>query len=166
MCSKNKLREKKLIERISLSQEEVTELSKIIVEKVKPLIGDKKLGIFMPIRNEVDLTELLEEGVGLPKITEGMFFYKYTGKFERGVYDILEPTGNIIDVEVILVPGLCYDLKGYRIGYGKGYYDQYLTDQHLKIGVCFDFQVVDEVYSESHDVRLDYVVTDKRILRW
>ena len=78
---------------------------------------------------------------------------------------------------VIIMPGIAFDSKGARAGYGKGFYDRYLmrlnkshcikTDARiLKIGICHDFQYIDNGYiiTEEHDIRCDCVITDKRII--
>ena len=83
--------------------------------------------------------------------------------FAVGDFNILEPqnepyTGSF---DLIVVPGVAFDRRGNRIGRGKGYYDRFLC-QHLdvkRIGICFDFQLVDEVPAEPFDIRMDEVIT-------
>ena len=83
--------------------------------------------------------------------------------FAVGDFNILEPknepyTGGF---DLIVVPGVAFDRQGNRIGRGKGYYDRFLC-QHLevpRIGLCFDFQLVDEVPTEPLDIRMDEVLT-------
>ncbi len=87
----------------------------------------------------------------------------------RGGLGVLEPdSGDIVEksnIDVVIMPGLCYDKMGFRLGYGKGYYDRYLTDfQGLKIGLCFDECMVDDVLREPHDVAADMVITQSRVL--
>ena len=67
-----------------------------------------------------------------------------------------------------MVPGVAFDLYGHRIGFGKGYYDRYLAAlQRLPVlvGLCHDFQVCDELPAEGHDVRMDFVVTESRVVQ-
>ncbi len=83
-----------------------------------------------------------------------------------GSFHIEEPTGNdltsVEDMEMIVVPAVAYDRRGNRVGRGKGYYDRLLANSRArKIGVAYDFQLVDEIESEPHDVRVDVVITDK-----
>jgi 5-formyltetrahydrofolate cyclo-ligase len=89
----------------------------------------------------------------------------YPGILHKGSYDIMEPEGNdtvspeILDL--IIVPGVAFDRKGNRIGRGKGYYDRFLC-QHLetkRIGICFDFQLVEEVPTEPLDIKMDEVIS-------
>jgi len=69
---------------------------------------------------------------------------------------------------LVIVPGIAFDKKGYRIGYGHGYYDRFLKilkKDVKKIGLAFEIQVVDEIPEEEHDVPVDIVVTEKRVLK-
>ena len=70
------------------------------------------------------------------------------------------------DVDVVLVPGLAFDPKGQRLGYGQGFYDRLLLHMRaLRVGLAFDFQLLAEVPSFPHDLPVDCVVTDHRVLR-
>ncbi len=72
----------------------------------------------------------------------------------------------IRDADLILVPGLAFDRAGRRLGRGRGYYDQVLTQaapQCLKVGIAFDWQIVDEIPVEAHDRTVDLVVTPQEI---
>ncbi|MCM1138730.1 MAG: 5-formyltetrahydrofolate cyclo-ligase [Duncaniella sp.] len=82
-----------------------------------------------------------------------------------GSFHIEEPTGSdtssIDDIEMIVVPAVAYDRKGNRVGRGKGYYDRLLADSKArKVGVAYDFQVVDEIDAAPHDVRVDVIITE------
>ncbi|MDH3360107.1 MAG: 5-formyltetrahydrofolate cyclo-ligase [Desulfobulbaceae bacterium] len=71
-------------------------------------------------------------------------------------------------IDVVILPGSVFDAKGGRLGYGGGYYDRFLTDQApqaLRIGIAYEMQLVAEVPLLPHDQRLDYLVTEKRIIR-
>ena len=94
--------------------------------------------------------------------------YEKDAPMPKSNYGIAEPTGAAYfgDIEVTVLPLLATDTKGNRLGYGGGYYDKFLQDKNtLKIGYCYDFQVLDELHAQPHDVKLDIIVTDKRILR-
>lgn len=63
------------------------------------------------------------------------------------------------------MPGIAYDNRGNRVGRGKGYYDRLLSrTKATKIGIGYDFQLVDEIDSEPHDITMDIVITDSRII--
>lgn len=85
-------------------------------------------------------------------------------RLELGSFHIEEPSGNDTvnpeEIELVIVPAVAYDRKGNRVGRGKGFYDRFLKNtKALKIGVGYDFQLVDEVDSEEHDVAVDIVIT-------
>lgn len=78
-------------------------------------------------------------------------------------YAIPEPVGELFTdwgkIDLILVPGVAFDKSGNRLGRGKGYYDKVLKQTGAcKVGVCFDFQLVERVPVEPHDVKMDRVV--------
>lgn len=86
-----------------------------------------------------------------------------------GYNHIKEPTGdNIFPVEkidIIVAPGVAFDRKGRRLGRGKGFYDRLLAEtKATKIGVGYEFQLVDEIPAESHDVPMDIVITEQTII--
>lgn len=85
-------------------------------------------------------------------------------RLELGAFHIEEPTGNNSispeDLELIVVPAVAYDRSGNRLGRGKGFYDRLLNEtKATKIGVGFDFQLLDSVPVEQHDVRMDMVIS-------
>lgn len=91
-------------------------------------------------------------------------------RLEEGAFHIMEPTGAattpLSAIELIIVPAVAYDVRGHRVGRGKGFYDRLLADaKALKIGVGYDFQVVDEIDAEPHDVGVDVIITESRFLK-
>lgn len=85
-------------------------------------------------------------------------------RLELGSFHIEEPTGNdtvdVDEIELIVVPAVAYDRRGNRLGRGKGFYDRLLSEARAtKIGVGYEFQLVDELPTEPHDVPVDYVIT-------
>jgi 5-formyltetrahydrofolate cyclo-ligase len=94
--------------------------------------------------------------------------YKSEQDLKVGKYGILEPVGAVLDnpeeINLVIVPGRAFDIRGYRLGRGKGYYDRLLTKMRaIKIGVCFDCQYIFRVPAEEHDIPMDYVVCRKLI---
>lgn len=66
---------------------------------------------------------------------------------------------------VILIPGLAFSEKGERLGKGKGFYDRYLDNYRgIKIGLCFSLQLEETFPTEKHDVSIDYIVTEEKII--
>lgn len=85
-------------------------------------------------------------------------------RLSLGAFQIEEPDGDdtvgIDHIEMVVVPAIAYDRNGNRVGRGKGYYDRLLRDTRaLKVGVAYDFQLVDEIETEPHDVGVDIVIT-------
>jgi 5-formyltetrahydrofolate cyclo-ligase len=79
-------------------------------------------------------------------------------------FGIMEPCGQDFcdyqSIDIIIVPGVAFDLKNRRLGRGKAYYDKFLNlTNALKIGICFDFQLVDEVPAGMHDLAMDMVIS-------
>lgn len=85
-------------------------------------------------------------------------------RLELGAFHIEEPVGedtvNPDEIELVVVPAVAYDRKGNRLGRGKGFYDRLLAETRAtKIGVAYEFQMLDEIPAEPHDVRMDMVIT-------
>ena len=86
-------------------------------------------------------------------------------RLEIGSFHIEEPKGDetypVEEIEVIVVPGVAFDKKGRRLGRGKGFYDRLLKDaKATKIGIGYDFQLVEDLPSEPHDVSMDIIITE------
>lgn len=118
--------------------------------------------------------------VYLPKVLEGfdeskMDFYKIIDTIEliEGYKGIKEPTGNYINLFnyekvkerniLMLVPGVAFDKSGNRLGYGKGYYDNYLKDKPniMTIGLCFSLQVQEQLPYSDGDIKIKHLVNEK-----
>lgn len=92
-------------------------------------------------------------------------------RLELGAFHIEEPTGedtvDAAEMELIIVPAVAYDRRGNRLGRGKGFYDRLLaTTKATKIGIAYEFQIFDEIPSETHDIPMDYVITQRSVLRF
>lgn len=95
-------------------------------------------------------------------------------ELEPGYFNILTPKKEFIryidpkEIDLIIVPGAVFDRKGYRIGFGGGYYDRFLADKindkSTKISVAFHLQIIDQVPKEEHDVPVDIIITEKEII--
>lgn len=139
--------------------------------------SSKTIAIYMNNEDEVITKYLIEDcfkqnkKVCLPKV-EGpnqMNFY-YINPNEKLIlskYNILEPNNNQIvnkkDIELMIIPGICFDKDNNRIGYGKGYYDYYLNEINpYKLGICFkeQFLINETINSSENDIKMDKVITD------
>ncbi len=167
--------------RIRKEYNKVEEDSKKIAERFLSIPEVKKaksILLYFPHKNEVDTTfiikELLKEGkdVVLPKVVG---FHLYPIKIsdltslKSGYAGIKEPEGEkypLEKIDVIVVPAVAFDIHGHRLGYGKGYYDRLLSKVNaLKIGLSYDFQVLEKLPSEPHDIPVDLIVTPTKIFK-
>ena len=91
---------------------------------------------------------------------------------DKGAYDILEPKKDkikevsIFDIDLIIIPGVGFDEHGCRMGHGVGYYDDLLKDSSNanNVALAFEWQIVDAIPTESHDIPVDKIVTEERII--
>ncbi len=138
----------------------------------------KTVYFYYPLGSEADLLPaaraLLESGkqVGFPRTSgEEMEFYPVRSleEFQEGAFHVMEPAGEKPlreEQPLILAPGLAFDERKGRIGYGKAYYDRYFQryPQACRAGICFETQMVAQIPREVHDCIMDYLVTEKRII--
>ena len=142
----------------------------------------KVIGVYYPILNEVQTFRIIRKSLSskkkvcLPRIQDGKItFCSITNLNEltTGKYNIKEPQSNVNDehevMDTIIAPGIVFDRLGYRIGYGKGYYDGFLElfpkNTITAIGLGYEFQIIsDSITYEPHDFRLDVLVTNKEIV--
>ncbi len=122
--------------------------------------------LYYPLKDEPDIRALFNMGkpVYLPSVQgPDMSFRLLDSTLESGAFGIPEPKGKLLEDYrdcVIIVPALAYDREGYRLGRGMGYYDRFLSSNHLySIGVIPSHRVLDSVCREHHDIRVDEVIT-------
>lgn len=156
-------------------QDQLTSLSLTAVDRLLTnanVLHARTLLLYYALPDEVDTSLLFErlsdKTILLPKVidSENMELRIYTGENDlaTGCYGIKEPVGKVFTdfakIDVAIIPGMAFDRHGHRLGRGKGYYDRLLSKipQAYKIGLCFDFQIVDNVPVDSHDIRMDEVV--------
>ncbi len=95
-------------------------------------------------------------------------FISSTDDLIKGAYGISEPrvvvAANIRELDLALIPAVAFDKYGNRLGFGKGYYDRFLAEfLGTKIGIGYDFQVADFIPNDPYDIKMDLIVTEKRI---
>ena len=127
---------------------------------------------YLPFNQEVDLSPLLMQAladgkqVALPKCRNREMSFVLVPDLQHiqhtsfGVPEPVDDDPVACDKDaLVIVPGLAFDRRGFRIGYGGGYYDKFLRREptHPTIGLCFDFQLVDRLEPESHDIPVDAV---------
>lgn len=136
--------------------------------------GLKTIAAFSAIPGEVDLSELVarhpERVWVYPRVNgHHLTFHAVENPaldLIPGAFGILEPSTTLTEIavdgiDVFLCPGLAFDIRGGRLGRGRGFYDRMLAAARtgsLKIGVCFPSQIVPDTFSEPHDIHMDEVV--------
>lgn len=132
---------------------------------------------YYPLGSELDLLPVAREALKLGKTVafprtegDGMDFYRVWSleEFKEGAFHVMEPLGDWKvqeEAPLILVPGLAFDHRKRRIGYGRAYYDRYFRrfPDAVKAGICFWEQLVEQIPMEAHDFTMDYLVTEKGI---
>lgn len=131
--------------------------------------------VFSALAGEPDVLASWPEGkrIAMPRVEgDDLKFHWVASRAELrpGRFGILEPVGEVPDAgsgfDLILVPGMAFDLRGGRLGRGKGFYDRFLSNARgLRVGVCFEDQIVGDVPVEPHDLRMNFVVTPSAIYR-
>lgn len=181
---KPKLRQIFLKKRLALSSHDVDDKSRQICKNIKTLsqIENKNvIACYLAVNNEPDLRDVINDflkakkNVVLPAFFRTSKSYKFVklSSFENldfGPYQIPQPSKlTPIDpdkIELVFLPGIAFSPDGSRLGYGKGVYDKLLSDTSaLKIGVAYDLQVIDNFEGEPHDIKVDYLVTEKGITK-
>ncbi len=137
----------------------------------------KTIGGYYPYNYELNVLDILKKfekkkySILLPRIKENsqMDFYCWSTKEPLIInnYGIPEPTSNQIKYpDILLVPLVAYDKNFNRIGYGGGFYDRYIKKikkrkKIITIGLAFSFQKVKKIPTKKHDMKLDFIMTDK-----
>jgi 5-formyltetrahydrofolate cyclo-ligase len=184
---KKELRKIVLKERKKLNKDAVNSLSDKIISyliKMKEFKQSETIMVYLSFKQEVDTFNLIDKMQALGK----KVVITYTDKnenvlipcklidledsLEKNPFGYLEPKEDSIEkvnsseIDLIITPGLAFDKKGNRVGYGGGYYDKLLKSapQATKIAVSYDFQIFSEVPNEKFDIPVDYIVTPTRII--
>ena len=187
--TKESIREEIKRKREELSREEVEEKSKLIKENLFSLPefqAAKTAAFYVALKksNEVETEQMIKDSLAMGKqvlvpitdlIENKIFFSEITNYDDLvpGSFGILEPLPEVRKiypyeaVRLAIVPGVAFDLEGHRIGYGLGFYDSFLsrlTKYIPKIGLAFEMQIMENLPEESHDVTLDKIITEERII--
>lgn len=177
---KRDIRKHVLIERNLITREEWTEKSCKIYEKVIAhpfFLNAEEIYCYIDFKNEVGTRNILETAwrlekkVAVPKIVGKHMEFHYINDFQElssGCWGILEPIiQNLADGSNVLVimPGAVFDRAKHRIGYGKGYYDQYLTKHpdYQTMALAFELQMLENIPADTHDICPEIIVTEEHI---
>lgn len=168
--------------RKKISEEFVIYNSQIICDKICELEEFKKsscIYTYVDFKKEVMTRGILRKAwemrkkTAVPKVQEdGLVFYIIDSfeQLKKGYFGIEEPvSGKLADDEhaFMVVPGVAFDKQLHRIGYGKGFYDRYLSNhpKHPTAAVAFDFQIMQEIPCDQYDIRPDQLVTETMLLK-
>lgn len=186
MADKGEIRKKILDLRNAMLPEEIAAKSGVIVRRLTELREFRDastLMVFLSFGSEVLTDDLLRwgwdagkrivvplcrpEGRRLTPCLLGGF-----AELETGHYGIREPNAGIIrtvpqeEIDAVLIPAVAFDRRGYRVGYGGGYYDRFLPEvpRAARIGAAFSCQIVAEIPADSQDIPADRIVTEQEII--
>ncbi|NVO00161.1 MAG: 5-formyltetrahydrofolate cyclo-ligase [Geobacteraceae bacterium] len=182
--SKVLLRKTILARRLALSASELSAYGKAIQGTFIALPeyqAAASIALYTSVRNEVSTEDIIDHAlltgkdIFLPALDGDRMEFRQLVSRERlmvGRFGIMEPekgsdVADVATIGMIVVPGVGFDLSGQRIGYGKGYYDRAL---HVCEGsgrltaLCFECQIVDSLAGEKHDVVMDRIITERRII--
>jgi len=178
---KSLLRKEVLHKRNSMSHFEISMKSKLIQQKLieSPVFNQSKsIGLYLAIGSEVQTREIINYALDLGKtvllpriMSNDLRFYVVDQKdFEENSFDVnrfgikepkIDKPADFIDL--LIIPGIVFDTYGFRIGYGYGYYDKYLTiNKYSKsIGLAYDFQFIKKpIPILPHDRKIDVLITE------
>lgn len=187
---KKQLRKDILDIRNSMSSDEKEEKDNVIICKFlnsNYYKNSNKIFIYVSYSSEIDTIKIINKALGdgkeifVPRTvfdTKAMDAVKINSleNMKKDRYGILEPEEGkpCVDpdeLDLIVVPGVAFDKKGGRMGYGAGYYDRYFKKisnekrNHVKkVALAYDFQIIDDVPMDKQDVKIDYIITDKNII--
>ena len=168
--------------RDNIHKEEKAVMDKNIIFSLKEkefYKNSKNIFIYLGFGSEIDTMSYIQDFINdgkhifIPRIdikTKKMEAVEITSLdgLKENKYGILEPDNNKEEfyknnLELIILPGVAFDHSGRRIGYGGGYYDRYLEDidkRIIKVSLIYDFQLLENVPAEEHDIKADYIITE------
>ena len=186
---KQEIRKKILEKRKNLSKDLVEIASQKVcdnLKKSKEILNKKSIVVYSAYQNEIDLRDFVkfilkfdEKQIYLPKFDEKNCKYGLSqiknlqNDLKVGKYGILEPKEvpeilgqhDINKIECWLIPGVCFDKNLYRLGRGKGCYDRLLKRSlGMKIGIAYNWQIIDKVPVDNWDIRMDIIINEKGLL--
>lgn len=190
---KSRIRYHMLCVRNALSPQEVSFKSNIIQSKLLEFIMNnrfKNVMLYMALDNEVQTEKAIRQCLNwgittmVPvcirqKKPDGTIWKTLLpsvlsspeDEYERNKFGVLEPKNKKPfppeQIELVVVPGIAFDMSGYRIGYGAGYYDNFLLEcKNAKlVALSYDIQVLDQLPHDPWDIPMDYIITESRFLQ-
>lgn len=178
---KTVLRKKLRQERKALSPDKKANFDTEIIKRIEsfPFFGEApEFFTYLSLPEEVSTDGLIQTFFGkktiiVPKMENGgicLYELKDPTAFATGTLGIREPLhclrrDEIKKIDVAFIPGVAFDITGHRIGFGGGHFDRLLKELHCTtIGLAYELQIIDKVPTESYDVAVSYIVTEKRLI--
>lgn len=180
--TKDEIRRRALLIRNELSIEERTAASLVICRRLIELdlfLDARGVHVYLPFGSEVDIRPLINlswdmgKDVGLMRVQEdgGNMQYRIhpTTEYRKTKLGILEPVDtepfNMELCDLVIAPVVAADAECNRLGYGRGYYDQFLTQYpRPAVGVAFEAQMFDRLPADELDIKLDAIFTERRVI--
>lgn len=135
------------------------------------------IALYSPVLNEVFTEQLFRAArnagklIAYPRVRGADLEFVQVAEASAlapGSFGVLEPTGDQLlspgALDMVVVPGVGFDRRGGRLGYGKGFYDRGLHCSQRPgclVGLCFELQLLERLPAESHDVHMDIIITEK-----
>jgi 5-formyltetrahydrofolate cyclo-ligase len=188
---KKTIRKTKLKLREQLAKEDIYNKSRVITQRLietDRFVSSNVIMCYINFKNEVDTNLIIKccmdmgKTVALPRVTAEQQDLKVITPYiisdakndlGKGSYGIFEPIPSktlkidSCDIDLVIVPGVAFDFRKYRIGYGAGFYDRFLKTTRpdcLKVGFSFEIQIIDNIPCGVYDIPMDMVITENRIL--
>lgn len=181
---KNEVRQLIKAYRQKLTDEDVKIQSRLIIDRLKKsdiYKTSENVFLYISYNREVDTYMLLSQcfmdgkKVYAPKVLSktNMEFYCIQNEHDlvSGYMGIMEPSDSCEKANtrdgLFIMPGLAFDYDFHRIGYGGGFYDRYLSvdNTFIKAALAFDFQLLESIPYEEHDLKPDYIITQTQFIR-
>jgi len=185
--NKSALRQKMRAARDALSPAEIEEKSERIAERVlahPAYAGAASVMFYASFGSEVRTDALIKRALADGKAAAvpvclpdrrllPSLIRRFPEELSPGRFGVPEPRAGFLrpaspaDFDLIVVPGVAFDRRGYRLGYGAGCYDRFLRETRpgaVFVGLAFELQLVDDVYPEPHDVPVHFIVTEERVI--
>ncbi|MGK0468031.1 5-formyltetrahydrofolate cyclo-ligase [Clostridium sp.] len=185
---KDSLRKNMLHQRRTMRTQDVNTFSRKIISTIMELpqfMNFKNIMLYISFNNEVDTHSLATWCLANGKTVIAPYCVQkqrkivpfeiknFSNDLTKSTFGVMEPKHNILkeatlhNIDLIIVPGVIFDIHCNRIGFGAGYYDRFLcrkSKSTVTIGIAYDYQIIDTVPTDKYDVPLDFVITEKRII--
>jgi len=184
---KSEIRSRIEKQRRSLSSESTDSQSSKIIFHLKNLPEyqvAKTIHCYVAWRNEVNTHQLIKDTLGTGRriivpvtdLSSHTLLHSEIKSFDelkKGTFGILEPPKDrflkvkISEFDLVIVPGVAFDLSGHRIGFGGGFYDGFMSTINVtKIALAYEFQIVDKIPTRTEDERVNILVSEKSVYRF